>query len=141
MSNTTTTTTTHRFLYKIFPASAAPSLSLTSAPGLPTHLPLSPLDASDGFIHLSTASQSLSTATLFFSDERTICIGTIPLDRLDTRQVKWEVEGSPGCAHLYNATDGEGVEGPRLGSGEIVDVRAFERAEGEGRKLGRGRKC
>lgn len=105
--------TSTRYLYKIFLSSAPPP------PTIPLLLPLSPLDAKDGFIHLSTASQIADTASLFFSEESEIVIGKIPIDRLEAEQVKWEVEGSPGCAHLYN--------GPKLGSGEIVDVKKFQR--------------
>lgn len=109
-------------LYKIFPASAAPPNPT------PLVLPLSSLDSNDGFIHLSTASQTAETANLFFADETTLLIGKIPLDRLKINEVKWEVEGSPGCAHLYNGRDGMA---PKLGSDEIADVKEFRRGDGD----------
>jgi len=45
------------------------------------------------------------------------------MDRLNPDHVKWEVEGSPGCAHLYN--------GPKLGSAELVEIKNFERGESD----------
>lgn len=121
-STTNATSAPPKHVYKIFPASAAPP-SL-----IPAVLPLSELDAKDGFIHLSDATQTALTADMFFGadDIRVLYIAKIPLDRADPKGddlVKWEVEGSPGCAHLYN--------GPKLGSEEIADVRKFERGPGK----------
>lgn len=109
---------TPKHLYKILSGLVPPPFPI------PLELPLSPLDAKDGFIHLSTAKQTPITADLFFTNESSIFIGKIPLDRLNPDHVKWEVESSPaGCAHLYN--------GPKLGSVEIVGIRKFERGDNE----------
>ena len=136
------------YIYKILP-SAPPS-------PLPPVLPPSALDAQDGFIHLSTASQTPLTASLFFTAARTLW-----LLKVDTRRTleaggggvyRW-VEGMPGCPHLYAAgTDaagyvtiesqsrpGEGDTEERtrmrkwadLGSANVVGTRAVERAEGQ----------
>lgn len=118
-STTSTFSAPSKHVYKIFPASAAPP-SL-----IPAVLPLSELDAKDGFIHLSDATQTALTADMFFGADDVLYIAKIPLDRADLKGdlVKWEVDGSPGCAHLYN--------GPKLGNEEIVDVRKFERGQGK----------
>ncbi|KAK0204329.1 hypothetical protein DFS33DRAFT_1338599 [Desarmillaria ectypa] len=106
-----------RFVYKIIP-DAPPS-------PLPYSLPLSALDAKDGFIHLSDASQVPKTADLFFSE-----CDKVWLLQLDTEVVKTEggcflwAENLPGCVHLY----GKGKDtwgGARLGEGTIRDSREF----------------
>ncbi len=71
-----------RFVYKIVP-SQPPS-------PLPYSLPLSALDAQDGFIHLSDASQVAKTADLFFADFEKVW-----LLQLDTEVVK--IEGGKLC--------------------------------------------
>jgi uncharacterized protein (DUF952 family) len=102
-------------LYKILSGGVSPPSPV------PFELPLSPLDATDGFIHLSTAKQTPVAAELFFAQESSLFIGKIPLNRLNPNHVKWEVEHSPGCAHLYN--------GPKLGSAELVEIKKFERGD------------
>ncbi|KAG7440658.1 uncharacterized protein BT62DRAFT_575241 [Guyanagaster necrorhizus] len=108
-----------RFVYKIIP-DAPPS-------PLPFSLPLSALDAKDGFIHLSDANQVPKTADLFFAECEKLW-----LLQLDTEVVKaaggrfvW-AENLPGCVHLY----GNGVDtwdGARLGEGTVRDSRKFTR--------------
>lgn len=43
---------------------------------------------------------------------------------------KWLDEGPSGCVHLYGANGVKGEFG-RLGSGTIVDVKEWNRSEGE----------
>jgi len=112
---------TPQYLYKIFSGEVPPSVPI------PLELPLSPLDAKDGFVHLSTAKQTPITAAQFFAGESSIVIGKIPLNRLNADHVKWEVEGSPGCAHLYN--------GPKLGRAELVEIMKFERGDMDWRNV------
>ncbi len=63
------------YLYKI--------LDFPPPDPLSAELPLSPLDAKDGFIHLSTAAQTPATASRFFTDYDTLHILRIPLKRLE----------------------------------------------------------
>ena len=96
---------------------------LAEAPSspLPKALPLSPLDASDGYIHLSTAEQVPATAGRFFSQTPILWLLKIPLKPIDDK-VKWE-ENKSGCfAHLY---------GGDLGQREVASVRKVSRQEGE----------
>ncbi|KAI0755142.1 hypothetical protein C8Q80DRAFT_1073108, partial [Daedaleopsis nitida] len=111
------------YVYKI--------LSSPAPPPLPPALPLSELDRTDGFIHLSTAAQVPTTASLFFAPARTLY-----LLKVDTRATlaaggvyRW-VAGLPGCPHLYAPREGEWVD---LGSGNVVGPGAREvgRAEGQ----------
>lgn len=129
------------YIYKIIPSSAPPPSPL------PLALPLSDLDAKDGFIHASDARQTLRTAGMFFCEEERIYVAKIPLLPIlvdggvigkqqdgevggKRKEVKWEGEGEDaGCAHVYQARSGGQM--PRLGSGEIVDVKLFERKQGE----------
>ncbi|MCJ1452902.1 hypothetical protein MMC28_003247 [Mycoblastus sanguinarius] len=88
---------------------------------LPVILPLSDLDLTDGFIHLSTADQTPATAALFFSTTDTLWLLKIPLEGIEAN-VQWE-EGSSGCfAHLY---------GLDLGRDKVDSVKKFERGRGE----------
>nr|POF16322.1 hypothetical protein CFP56_23840 [Quercus suber] len=85
-----------QYLYKI----------LDKDPGepLPKTLPLSALDAKDGFIHLSTIEQTASTAKLFFSENRTLWILKLATGNLDG-QIRYSADGYP---HLHNSTGGLG---------------------------------
>ena len=103
------------YLYKI----------LDSAPPdpLPTELPLSPLDANDGFIHLSTAAQTSATASRFFADLDTLHILRIPLKVLENGRgrVKWEESMNHGVfAHLYDVG---------LGRDEVEEVMVMKRGD------------
>ena len=110
------------FVYKILPA-APPS-------PLPPALPLSALDAADGFVHLSTAAQAPRTAALFFAADPALWL--LRVDTGATRAqggvYRW-VEGMPGCPHMYAGEAGRWVD---LGSGNIVGVREVRREEGQG---------
>ncbi|OCK85678.1 hypothetical protein K432DRAFT_413162 [Lepidopterella palustris CBS 459.81] len=103
-------------VYKILPA-APPD-------PLPSVLPLSALDANDGYIHLSTAAQVVGTASRFFADANVLWLLKIPLQKLGQGggQVKWEESGSGCFPHLYGADVGS----------EVVDkVVVVRRGEGE----------
>ncbi|KAF9518483.1 hypothetical protein BS47DRAFT_303203 [Hydnum rufescens UP504] len=105
---------TPKYLYKILPSSAPPPTPLPSA------LPLSPLDSTDGYIHLSTAAQTPATANRFFANETTLYILKVEYTRV-AADVKWEEAGSGIFAHLYN--------GGKLGIHEIVDVKQWEKGD------------
>jgi len=100
-----------RFVYKILHPSAAPPVPL------PLVLPLSSLDAKDGFFHLSTAPQVPGTADMFFDDcKETLVLLRIRFDVISSNgTVKWE---NGGCVHLYDG---------KLGREEVVDVLVVRR--------------
>ena len=109
-----------KYLYKIVPSSAPPPTPL------PTALPLSPLDAVDGYIHLSTATQTPATANRFFASEDTLYILKIEYARV-AADIKWEEASSGIFAHLYN--------GGKLGIDEVVDVKQWEKGGGDWKTL------
>ena len=101
-----------KYVYKILPE-APPD-------PLPATLPLSALDAQDGFIHLSTAEQTPATADRFFSTSEKLWVLKIPLKQIESN-VRWE-ESKSGCfAHLYGAD---------LGRTEVESTKAFTRGHG-----------
>ena len=101
-----------KYIYKILPE-APPD-------PLPNSLPLSALDAQDGFIHLSTAAQTPATAGRFFSTSEKLWVLKIPLKQIESN-VRWE-ENQSGCfPHLYGAN---------LGHREIESTKVFMRGEG-----------
>ena len=111
------------FLYKIIPVSAAPP------DPLPEVLPVSDLDQSSGFIHLSTAVQIPKTLNLFFGSEDRVYILRVPYERIE-EDVQWEdptaaVKGKYGTEgifpHLYN--------GLKFGK-EVDRVEVLEKGEG-----------
>ncbi len=80
---------------------------------LPKALPLSVLDAKDGFIHLSTAEKTPATASRFYSTANALWLLRIPMDRIQG-SVKWD-DANSGCfAHLYEKD---------LGIGEVVETK------------------
>lgn len=84
---------TPTYIYKIVPASA-----VLPSP-LPDALPVSELDSSDGFIHLSTAVQVPGTLKRFFSDEESVYILRIIYTNVE-KDIKWENDkgkGKPKC--------------------------------------------
>lgn len=106
---------TPTYIYKILPE-APPS-------PLPKALPLSPLDASDGFVHLSTAEQTPATVGRFFADRSAVWILKITLKKLEDGpgEVKWEDTKSHGAfAHLY---------GGDIGKDEVEEVLKVEKGE------------
>ncbi|KAI0337474.1 hypothetical protein BDW22DRAFT_1364134 [Trametopsis cervina] len=106
------------YLYKLIPHTAAPPHPLPDA------LPLSALDASSGFIHLSTAAQLGGTLGRFFADAPKMYILKLRYAPLrDTELVRWEdAPGGEGVfPHLYN--------GMKLGKDEVEEVGFWERDE------------
>lgn len=94
---------------------------------IPHTLPLSSLDAKDGFIHLSDANQIPTTADLFFNSNDKIWLLKISSAKIEEEKgrLTWP-EGLPGCVHLY------GEDGwARLGDGTVVDVKKYEKKVGE----------
>ncbi|QDS72157.1 hypothetical protein FKW77_004472 [Venturia effusa] len=93
---------------------------------LPEGLPLSDLDRSDGFIHLSTADQVPGTCDRFFSAAQTLYLLRIPLERVESR-IKWEDNSHGSFPHLYDADLGNA-----LGSKEVKEVVKCERGADQG---------
>jgi hypothetical protein len=90
-------------------------------------LPLTPLDAQDGFIHLSAGWRVPETTGLFFGSYTTIW-----LLRVDTEvalgekaRLKW---GDPGCVHMYAEDE---TRWARIGDGIVVGIRKFEKEPGK----------
>ena len=102
-----------KFVYKLLPE-APPQ-------PLPAVLPLSELDAKDGFIHLSIADQVPGTAGRFCAANDSIWLLKIDFSRIE-KDVKWEESGGNLFPHVY---------GPMPGKEEISDVKEFRRGEGE----------
>lgn len=100
------------YVYKILPEEPPNTL--------PDSLPLSALDAQDGFIHLSTAAQTPATAGRFFSTSEKLWVLKIPLKQIESN-VRWEANQSGCFPHLYGAN---------LGYREIESTKAFTRGEG-----------
>ena len=102
-----------KFVYKILPEK--PPIELPAA------LPLSELDAKDGFIHLSTAEQVPATAGRFFSMTSKLWLLKIELVRIE-KNTRWESAGETFFPHFY---------GPMPGREVISDVKERCRDEGE----------
>ncbi|KAI0090534.1 hypothetical protein BDY19DRAFT_715394 [Irpex rosettiformis] len=116
------------YIYKLIPHTSPPPLPPTP---LPTALPISPLDQSSGFIHLSTAPQVLGTLVHFFTSDPRVYVLRIPFARVQTN-IKWEDPKGEVCGdrpgegrfpHLYN--------GLKLGNDEVDEVVVWEREEEE----------
>ena len=95
----------HKLLYKI----------LDEAPQRPvlTTLPTTELDSKDGFIHLSTAERTPTTANLFFAHCSKLWLLKLRSSDLDGL-LKYP-DDLPGCAHLHDSGTG-------LGKGNIEAV-------------------
>jgi len=79
---------------------------LSSSPPLPIPRTFTPVDASDGFVHLSSGAQVPATASRFFGSETKIWLVKIDLKKLENGpgEVKWEESMKHGVfAHLYGA--------------------------------------
>ena len=90
---------------------------------LPSTLPATPLDAQDGFIHLSTASQIPITAGLFFSSHKKLWVLKLRREKIDGR-VEYPPELGESCPHIYDSRTG-------LGKDNIEEVVELRRAEGQ----------
>ncbi|KAF5320836.1 hypothetical protein D9619_000749 [Psilocybe cf. subviscida] len=110
---------TPTYIYKIIHASTPPPSPLPEA------LPVSDLDKSDQFIHLSTAVQVPGTLGRFFNDQERVYICRIKYANVESK-IKWEDGKSKGPGgvgepdifpHLYNDL--------RLGSAEIDSVEEW----------------
>jgi len=113
------------YIYKLIPSSAPPP------DPLPPVLPVSDLDRSSGFIHLSTAKQVPNTLKRFFTDEPRVYILRLQYDPLE-QKIRWEDPKGEVCGprggegmfpHLYNDL--------KVGSEEVESVAAWDRREGE----------
>ncbi|KAJ4290255.1 hypothetical protein N0V90_010470 [Kalmusia sp. IMI 367209] len=112
------------YLYKILP-SAPPS-------PLPFRLPLSDLDRTDGYIHLSTSEQVPGTADKWFNSYTELWLLKIKYETLakgtdgdgevkaGKAEIKWEEVGRGVFAHFY---------GGDLGSGNVVETYMVEKGE------------
>ncbi|TFY67922.1 hypothetical protein EVJ58_g1330 [Rhodofomes roseus] len=117
------------YIYKLIPSSAPPP----DHP-LPAVLPVSELDQSSGFIHLSTSKQVPNTLKFFFADELRVHVLRLAYDPLEEEKlIRWEDPKAEVCGprggegmfpHLYN--------GLKLGKDEVDSVATWERREGEG---------
>ncbi|THH14877.1 hypothetical protein EUX98_g9548 [Antrodiella citrinella] len=108
------------YIYKLIPSSAPPPSPLPSA------LPISTLDQTSGFIHLSTSTQIPNTLKFFFKDELRVYVLRILYDAVE-KDVKWEDPKAEVCGprggegmfpHLYN--------GLKLGKDEVESVAVWE---------------
>lgn len=109
------------YVYKLIPSAAAPS------DPLPDRLPVSDLDQTSGFIHLSTARQIPKTLKFFFGDHARVYILRIPYDPVE-KHIKWEDPKAEVCGprggegvfpHLYNEF--------KLGKDEVESVQSWEK--------------
>jgi uncharacterized protein (DUF952 family) len=75
------------------------------------------LDSQDGFIHLSTASQTTKTADLFFASEPTLWILQLRAADLDG-ETRFPPELGGGCAHVYGSVRGLGAANVE----EVIEV-------------------
>ncbi|KAF7355204.1 hypothetical protein MSAN_01436200 [Mycena sanguinolenta] len=112
------------YIYKLVPSSSP------VPDELPERLPLSELDATSGFIHLSTAKQIPGTLKHFFADHDQVYVLRIEYAKVE-KEIRWESPDAKVCGerggegffpHLYN--------GGRLGSGEIESVAVWNRTSG-----------
>lgn len=90
---------------------------------LPSTLPATDLDAKDGFIHLSAASQIPITAGLFFSTVECIWVLKLRRENIDGR-VEYPPELGKSCPHIHDSRTG-------LGRHNIEDVIELRRGEGQ----------
>ncbi|OQD77733.1 hypothetical protein PENDEC_c002G02954 [Penicillium decumbens] len=113
-----------RYVYKII-ASNAPIRE-----PIPERLPVSELDKTSGFIHLSTAHQVENTLKHFFKDEPVVYILRIEYERV-VQDIRWESPDGKVCGprpgeglfpHLYN--------GLKLGKEEVESIAIWQNENG-----------
>jgi hypothetical protein len=91
------------YIYKLIPSSAPVPLPPTP---LPSALPVSELDKTSGFVHLSTAKQIPGTLKHFFADEPLVYVLRLPYEPLEKRSlIRWEDPKGEVCGDRA----GEGV--------------------------------
>jgi uncharacterized protein (DUF952 family) len=129
MSNPESTSTASKpsFVYKLVSSSTPVPLDKSQ---LPDKLPVSAIDQSSGFIHLSTSTQILNTLKWFFKDDSVVYVLKISYDKVES-QIRWEDPKAEVCGprggegmfpHLYN--------GLKLGKDEIESVEVLEKGAG-----------
>ncbi|KAJ5574283.1 uncharacterized protein N7459_008710 [Penicillium hispanicum] len=113
-----------RYIYKIVPSTAP-----VREP-LPERMPVSDLDQSSGFIHLSLSHQVPNTLKLFFKEEPLVYILRIPYERV-VQDIRWESPDGEVCGprpgeglfpHLYN--------GLKLGKEDVESIAIWQNEEG-----------
>lgn len=118
-----TTTNKPNYIYKLVPAASPVPLQHSD---LPEHLPVSDIDRSSGFIHMSTSVQVPGTLKFFFKDDPLVYVLRIRYDDLDDK-IRWEDPKAEVCGprggegmfpHIYN--------GLQLGKAEIERVEIME---------------
>jgi len=138
MATTSTPSPLPKYIYKILSPSPPPPTPL------PTILPLSALDARDGFIHLSTSAQILRTLINFFSSESHVYILRIPYERVE-KFIRWEDTKGKGpdekggswdvkserrvFPHIHENGGPDYPGGLKLGNEEVESVGRWERGE------------
>ncbi|GAA6005098.1 DUF952 domain-containing protein [Rhodotorula paludigena] len=127
-----------KYFYKIVPHSSVNPRYTFPVPIPASHtFVLSELDAKDGFIHMSTASQLAGTLNRFFKDDPVVVLLKMDAERLSSwKIVKWEPTSSGELfPHLYAQLEGENVESCKdlvKPEGEKGWDAALERARQEG---------
>jgi uncharacterized protein (DUF952 family) len=98
---------------------------------LPHALPLSALDAQDGFIHLSSAAATPGTADAFFAAAPALWLLKLDIRALslhpDGGEFRWAPGPAQGFVHLYARAPGAFA---RLGMDTVAGVRACTKAPG-----------
>ncbi|ETW79007.1 hypothetical protein HETIRDRAFT_324453 [Heterobasidion irregulare TC 32-1] len=114
-----------KYVYKLIPSSSL----VPEHAQLPDALPVSDLDQSSGFIHLSTATQVPGTLKFFFKDVSRVYVLRIVYDKVEDK-IRWEDPQAQVCG----ARGGEGVfphlyNGLRLGKDEVERVETLEKGD------------
>ncbi|OJJ46989.1 hypothetical protein ASPZODRAFT_131906 [Penicilliopsis zonata CBS 506.65] len=113
-----------RYVYKLVPSTAP------VADPVPDQLPVSELDQTSGFFHLSTAKQVPNTLKIFFKNEPRVYVLRIEYEPIKG-QIRWESPDGEVCGprpgeglfpHLYN--------GFRLGRKEVESVAVWDNQGG-----------
>ncbi len=74
------------------------------------HLPSIPIDAADGFVHLSTAAQLTKTLEIYFAGQSDLKILAISSQRVSTN-LRWEPSrGGELFPHLYTSLKMSDIE-------------------------------
>ncbi|BGP42308.1 hypothetical protein JCM10449v2_006313 [Rhodotorula kratochvilovae] len=126
------------YVYKIVPHSSVNPRHTFPVPIPASHtFVLSELDAKDGYLHMSTASQLAGTLNRFFKGDSKVVLLKMDYKRLSGwKVVKWEASGSGEIfPHLYAQLEGENVESHKdlaKNDGETSWDAALERARQEG---------
>jgi len=88
-----------------------------------------PVDAKDGYIHLSTASTAGETFTKYFANASDLVVLEVQLDKLGDN-IKWEKSrGGQLFPHVYGEAGVSEEAVGRVWEGEEVGVELFERLE------------